>query len=328
MANPAIGSPNLDDSITVGRTQADVGAPLASRAEVCPPASTGELLPRTVWLLWHQGLAAAPFIVRACVESWIRTNPGWRVVVLDANTLHHYVELDIPAEILSSLCLAHQSDLIRLQLLARYGGVWADATTFCIRPLDSWIDAACSRSGFFAFHRPARDRLIANWFLASQRGSPVAIGLYERLRSYWIQHRFQEPNRAQRRAIALLSALLNRSTLTTRFWFHPVVSQLLGIYPYFVFHYGFERLVAQDPACRQIWRDPARISAEPPRLIERLGLHSAAKAAIQRQLQACPAPLFKLTWKYDHSRYAPGTLLHHLIEPGNFGAREQGDNQT
>ena len=29
--------------------------------------------------------------------------------------------------------------MIRLELLAEHGGVWADATMLCLRPLDSWI---------------------------------------------------------------------------------------------------------------------------------------------------------------------------------------------
>lgn len=45
---------------------------------------------------------------------------------------------------------AAESDILRLYLLKKYGGVWVDATNLCRRPLDAWLpSAACE--GFFAF---------------------------------------------------------------------------------------------------------------------------------------------------------------------------------
>ena len=61
----------------------------------------------------------------------------------------------------------HRANVLRMELLARHGGVWVDATCFCVRPLDEWLPAQMS-SGFFAFARPARSRLLANWFLAAR----------------------------------------------------------------------------------------------------------------------------------------------------------------
>lgn len=271
------------------------------------------MIPRIIWLYWQQGAAQQPFVVRHCIESWIRHNPGWEIVLLDASNAGAYATVDLPEQIMHQLCLAHQSDLLRLQLLKRHGGVWADPTTFCRRPLEGWLDR-CGESGFFAFHKPGRDRLIANWFLASQPGSPIICKLDQALRSHWSRHPFRPPSEAQRRATAVLSALLNRSLISTRLWFLPLISRRLGITPYFVFHYLFARLVASDAQCKAIWRRTPRLSATPMRLIERLGLHAALTPELERQLQDCGAPLFKLTWKYDHQHYAPGSLLHHLLE--------------
>ena len=39
---------------------------------------------------------------------------------------------------------AAQSDVVRLNVLANHGGVWADATVACMQPLDLWLDAALS----------------------------------------------------------------------------------------------------------------------------------------------------------------------------------------
>ncbi len=98
------------------------------------------LVPRKIWIYWHQGMSEAPFVVRKCIESWVKENPGWEVNFLDKDNLGEYVVLNLREEKLVNLPLPHQSDLVRLQLLSKYGGVWADATTLCMRPLDDWID--------------------------------------------------------------------------------------------------------------------------------------------------------------------------------------------
>jgi Capsular polysaccharide synthesis protein len=47
------------------------------------------------------------------------------------------------------------SDCIRIELLRRYGGAWADVTTYCLKPLDDWL------SGHYASRRRERHRYLA-----------------------------------------------------------------------------------------------------------------------------------------------------------------------
>lgn len=272
-----------------------------------------KLIPRRLWLLWFQGGSEAPFIVKKCIDSWVEKNPTWDIVVLDSSNLNNYINLDMPEAVLENLSRAHQSDLVRLLLLTKYGGVWADATTYCTKPLDEWIDDY-AESGFFVFHKPGRDRIMSNWFIASKKDSPVCAKLYNKLRSYFIENNFKNPNRVQRRAILILSKILNRSNHTTKYWFNPIVSKLLMVYPYFVFHYMFERLVSRDSECKAIWQNTKRISADGPHLIQKHGLFSSPSQVIKKQINDNEIPLFKLTWKYNHSRYSEGTLLHYLME--------------
>lgn len=272
-----------------------------------------KLIPRRLWILWFQGASEAPFIVNKCIDSWVEKNPNWDIVVLDSGNLDNYINLDMPEAVLQNLSRAHQSDLYRLLLLIKYGGVWADATTYCTKPLDEWIDEY-AESGFFVFHKPGIDRIMSNWFIASKKDSPVCDKLYDRLSSYFIENNFKKPNRVQRKAKSILSKILNRSTHTTKYWFNPIVSKLLKVYPYFVFHYMFERLVSRDNECKAIWKNTKRISADAPHLIQKHGLFSSPSQAIKKQINDNQIPLFKLSWKYDHSRYSEGTLLHYLIE--------------
>lgn len=275
-------------------------------------------VPRKVWTYWRQGLAGAPLVIRKCVESWVRRNPGWEVVVLDAGNISEHAGRILPEQIAANLSPIHFCDVLRLAVLSRHGGVWADATVFCVSPLDEWIDD-CVGAGFFAFRNPGRDRMLASWFVASSAGCHLTRELYHRFRSYWIDSDFRPLQPAQKRLVLFLSKVFNRSTITTRCWFHPWVRSRLKLYPYYVFHYLFERVVGTDADCADIWnRCPVR-SADAPHFLDQAGLLSAVTPDLKERAALLNAPVFKLTWKYDEHRYGPGTLLYELLEDKSDG---------
>lgn len=271
------------------------------------------LIPRRVWIYWHQGISEAPFVVKKCIESWIKENPTWEVTLLDKDNLGEYIDLEFYEKKSGDLNLTKQSNLIRLQLLSEYGGVWADATTLCMRPLDGWIED-CTQSGFFAFHKPGRDRLLATWFLASEKKSPIVIKWAELYVSFFMENSFNIDGKFKKKLIKCLRKLLNRKEETTKFWFSLIVTKLLKVHPYHVFHYMFGVLVSSHPECRIIWSNTKKISAEIPHGPLLDGLLGSVDSDMKKQIDEKHAPLFKLTWKYDPSEYAPSTLLYYLLE--------------
>ena len=103
-----------------GRDRADRGQFLAERAE--GPAAVARALapfrpaelPKIVWIYWDTGEAAAPMIVRHCIASWRRHNPGWEVRVLDAGTVGAYCDMsDLPEGLVKHTF----ADLLRVRLL-------------------------------------------------------------------------------------------------------------------------------------------------------------------------------------------------------------------
>ena len=148
------------------------------------------LVPKTVWLYWDKGEAAAPPLIKACIESWRARNPSWEIRVLDAGSAPGVVELpfapgDVPVQ--------SYADLLRLRLLAIHGGVWADVTTWCATPLDHWLPPV-AQSGFFAFQWTDADawmiwpnvrRRMTNWFLAAVPGNHVIINWEAKSLDYW-----------------------------------------------------------------------------------------------------------------------------------------------
>ena len=270
-------------------------------------------IPKIIWLLWYQGISEAPFVVKRCVDSWINKNPGWDVVVLNEKNIGQYINTDSQLEKLTSLPLTKQSNLVRLILLSEYGGIWADATTFCTRPLDDWIYEHIE-SGFFAFSNPGKDRLLATWFLACEKGCAIIPKWRDQYVSFFTDNCFDIEGEVQQEQIKALAKSFNQCHNMTKHWFSPIVTKVLRIYPYFIFHYIFERLVATDLECQDIWNETVKVSADGPHKIQHIGLFSDVSEDIKAEIDERRVPLYKLTWKYDHHKFSSSSVLHYLLE--------------
>lgn len=231
--------------------------------------------PKIIWMLWLQGWDQAPAVTQAARRSWAGRNPGWVLQALDRRSLSSF----LPTEILNWIFATPKppealSDQIRLELLHRHGGVWVDATTICARPLDDWLSDALPQ-GFFAFSRPAPDRMLSNWFLAAQKGSMII----ERWRAmgwdYWQDRQERDDYFWQH---ILFSQLYDRNAEVRALWdATPVISAL---HPY---HFGPESVVLKRPP----------------------------RPEVEVELANPPVPVFKLTHKFA-TPPAPGSLFARL----------------
>lgn len=95
-----------------------------------------------IWICWFQGEDNAPLLVKKCINS-IRQNAGdYKVVVIDLNTYNDYINLS--SHIVSKfesgkIGFAHFSDILRVNLINTYGGLWLDATIFCTKNISSEV---------------------------------------------------------------------------------------------------------------------------------------------------------------------------------------------
>lgn len=271
-------------------------------------AAAGLRIPKTIWFCWFQGLERAPEVVRRCHESWRDRNPDWEVVTLDESSLDTVASFDYTAGALGGQPPNHRANVLRLDLLARHGGVWADATCFCSRPLDEWLPP-CLGSGFFAFQRPRGDRLLSTWFLAAEPANPLVVRWLERMSEYWCEHTFRDAERLR----ALLTEHLRRSERRRAWWFSPLVRDVLRIAPYFAFHYGFEKLLREDAEAAGIWEATPRLSADPPHGPLRQGLFEPVSPAVREDIDRRDTPVYKLTWKLGERPISSDSALGHLL---------------
>lgn len=260
--------------------------------------------PKTIWFLWFQGIDAAPFIVKKCYESWIKHNPAWNVILLDENNLADYHLIKLP-----DIAPQAQSDIIRINLLATHGGVWVDATCFCMKPLDTWI-GGCMATGFFAFNKPGPDRMIASWFLACNKNNYIAAVYQKEVNRYW------EMNKQLRLTENSNWKFLDKylAKRDTKIWFGFFVTRVLCIYPYFWFHYLFEKIYRDDLKVKEIWDHTAKISADLPHALQFSGLLNPINQEIKKSIDTPETPIYKLTWKYGANECTPGSILSYLLK--------------
>lgn len=91
---------------------------------------------KILWGFWHNGLDGMPLLCQLAVHSWKVRNPDWKVVIVsDANYKYYVSFSDIPSTF-DSLLAEHRSDILRIAVLVRYGGIYLDASTFVNRCFD------------------------------------------------------------------------------------------------------------------------------------------------------------------------------------------------
>ena len=269
--------------------------------------------PKIIWILWLQGFDAAPQLVKECLFSWQRHNPDWKIVRLDEQNLKEYVNLDgIVRRNRDTISVQAFTNIIRTNLLATYGGVWVDSTCFCCRPLDEWIGQHLT-SGFFAFDKPGRDRLISSWFLASAKHCHLTDTYCQAVNSYWSKNRFPYQNsRMAKKIIGRMGKILNRNPRRAGLWVHPLTAKVFKIHPYHWYHYLFYRVVTMDERIGRIWSQTPKISADIPHRLRMAGLLEPASPEIKAFIDSGKDPLYKLDWRHDRD-LAPGCTLDYLL---------------
>ena len=147
---------------------------------------------REIWMLWLDGEDHAPAIVKRCIASVREAFPDRTVHDLTEDNYRDYVQF--PAFIQEKIdsrqiTKTHMSDLLRLELLTRYGGTWIDATVFCTGDAPSYM----LDSDLFLFQdlKPGWDghvQRISSWFLTACSQHPILRLTRALLYNYWYRH--------------------------------------------------------------------------------------------------------------------------------------------
>lgn len=270
-------------------------------------------IPKRIWFVWLQGLDHAPNLVHRCLQSWTEKNPSWTLTVLDYQNLGVY--LDLPAIVdvdRADISIQKIANLIRINLLQKFGGVWVDATCYCCSALDEWLPRY-AEAGFFVLQSPRADRILSNWFMVSACPHYLTRQVCQEMNRFWQKHHFSNQNNRFGRLVLALGRRRLKKTWRARFWLSGFAVRVLGVYPYFIFHYQFEQVVRKDATCRAIWEAIPYLDAVPAHRVQSLGLYSPIDERAKACIDTLSSPVQKLSWKTANPGSSiEGTVLEYF----------------
>lgn len=145
-----------------------------------------------VWICWFQGMENAPEIVKICYESVKKNLSSMDIILITEKNMEDYVMF--PDYIRNkwkngSITYTHLTDLLRLELLIRYGGIWLDATVFCSSPRveipNYFFDTDLF---FFQSLKPGRDgksTYLSSWLISAKTNNKILMATRELCYAYW-----------------------------------------------------------------------------------------------------------------------------------------------
>lgn len=202
------------------------------------------------------------------------------------------------------------SNLIRLTLLVKYGGIWVDTTVYCCKSINDWLPEYMTQ-GFFTFRNPGIDRMFSSWFIAASPKNIILQTLYREYADFFVQNTFPNLNTAfANQAIENLSPLLNSSIENTLLWHSEIIIKGLKIYPYFILHYTFNKMMLEHPECRLLWDASKEFDASEPHYLQSDNNIDNAIEHINSKL----SPMYKLNWRVDNQSPYWSTVLKNLSQ--------------
>lgn len=150
-----------------------------------------------IWICWFQGIENAPDIVKECIDSIKENIPSKEVIIITEKNYSQYV--NFPEYILQKwkegvITHTHMTDLLRLELLLKFGGTWIDATVLCTAK-ESEIPDYYFNSDLFLFQtlKPGRDgesTFISSWYMSACTNNKILWLTRELLYEYWKNNNF------------------------------------------------------------------------------------------------------------------------------------------
>lgn len=147
-------------------------------------------LSNKVWICWFQGIENAPELVQQCYQSVKDNMTDKEIILITSNNMNDYVQF--PDYIMEKwrqgeITHTHMTDLLRLELLIRYGGMWLDATVYCSSKNipHYYFD---SDLFFYQCLKPGRDghsTYISSWLMSAKTNNKVLMATQYLCYEYW-----------------------------------------------------------------------------------------------------------------------------------------------
>ncbi len=148
-----------------------------------------------IWICWLQGMENAPYVVKICYNSLKQNLKDKEIIVLTKDNIEQYISF--PDYILEKwkkgiITNTHFTDLLRLELLIKYGGLWVDATVLCT---NNNIPYYFFESDLFFFQnlKPGLDghsTVISSWIISAKTNNKVLLATRHLCYEYWKKNNY------------------------------------------------------------------------------------------------------------------------------------------
>ncbi len=152
-------------------------------------------VPPIIWTCWLQGVDQASDFIHICLASQRKCWEGFEQRILTLDNCHEWVDIPqfvIDKYVSKKMPAALFSDILRLAVLKKYGGIWLDASVFCTgfsneslqKQREIILDSPFT---IFRYYRRGEKQPsgLSSWFIAVPPGSEIAMVVYDMLVAYW-----------------------------------------------------------------------------------------------------------------------------------------------
>ena len=128
------------------------------------------MIPKKLHFIWIGDQSKMP---KECIHTWISQNPDYEYKIWDNDSITDRMWKNPKQlhDMLAKKDYAGASDIMRYEILYEEGGVYIDADSYCIKPLEDWLlncqAFACWENEFI------RNNLIANGYIGGVPGADV-----------------------------------------------------------------------------------------------------------------------------------------------------------
>lgn len=128
--------------------------------------NTGNI-PKKIWTFWDGKI---PDLINKCINTWKKHNPTYEIIILNRKNIGNYLPKFNIKKLKHISNVRHLSDIIRVNILSKYGGFWSDASIICYNSYDYFINLQKEKNVEFIGYYINNDTeypIIENWFFGS-----------------------------------------------------------------------------------------------------------------------------------------------------------------
>lgn len=147
-----------------------------AETNIISPSSNSGHIPKKIWVIWDKPEELTTELVKLCYKSMRKMAPDYQFIQVNLINYKNYVDDERVISIIDNknIPINYKSDLLRLYLVNKYGGIYIDSSSLVLDNFD-WVQEIFERmtSDIIMFKNPHHTQdqnkpVLESWFIASK----------------------------------------------------------------------------------------------------------------------------------------------------------------